>query len=122
MAEAGPGLLPALEQSGIGAAIRQSVWIYPAANTAHIAALVIEAGAVAIMDPRLLGTFAAARPADVVRPARRLVIITALLTQIAAPRALYGRGEPCVGQPGFPGQAGASRPGRGECAEARSDA
>ncbi len=73
-------LLSALEQSALGAAVKQSLWIYPAANTGHILALVVFAGAVAIMDLRLLGAFAAARPADVVFPARR-VAMGALLLQ-----------------------------------------
>lgn len=79
MREAAFPLLAALESSGAGAAIRQSVWMYPAANTAHVVTLVVLAGAVAILDFRLLGAFAAARPADVVRPARRAAILALLL-------------------------------------------
>jgi hypothetical protein len=62
-----PQVLIALEQSDLAAAIRQSVWAYPAANVGHIVALTLFAGSVAIMDARLLGAFAAAPPADVVR-------------------------------------------------------
>ena len=69
-----PQFLVALEQSGLGAAIRQSVWAYPAANVGHIVGLTLFAGAVAVMDARLLGAFAAAPPADVIRPARRMAI------------------------------------------------
>ena len=50
-----PEVLIALEQSGLAAAIRQSVWAYPAANVGHIVALTLFAGSVAIMDARLLG-------------------------------------------------------------------
>ena len=46
LAEA-PQFLIALEQSGLGAAIRQSTWAYPAANVGHILALTLFAGAVA---------------------------------------------------------------------------
>jgi hypothetical protein len=74
-----PHLLTALEQSGLAAAIRQSVWAYPAANVGHIVALTLFAGAVAIMDARLIGAFAATPPADVVRPARRLAMLGLLL-------------------------------------------
>jgi len=77
-----PHLLIALEQSGLAAAIRQSVWAYPAANVDHIVALTLFAGSVAVMDARLLGAFAAAPPADVVRPARRTAMLGLLLMLI----------------------------------------
>ncbi len=41
-----PQVLIALEQSGLAAAIRQSVWAYPAANVGHIVALTLFAGSV----------------------------------------------------------------------------
>jgi len=74
-----PHILTALEQSGLAAAIRQSVWAYPAANVGHIVALTLFAGSVAIMDARLIGAFAATPPADVVRPARRMALLGLLL-------------------------------------------
>jgi hypothetical protein len=74
-----PQVLVALEQSGLAAAIRQSAWAYPASNVGHIVALTLFAGAVATMDARLLGAFAAAPPADVVRPARRAAMLGLLL-------------------------------------------
>jgi hypothetical protein len=52
------GWLMALEQSGLGEAMRGSSFLYPLANVAHILGLVVFAGAVAIMDARLLGAFA----------------------------------------------------------------
>ena len=79
MLESAPQFLIALEQSGLGAAIRQSVWAYPLANVGHIVALTLFAGSVAIMDVRMLGAFKAAAPADVVRPARRAAAIAFLL-------------------------------------------
>ncbi len=78
LAEA-PQLLIALEQSGLAAAIRQSTWAYPAANVGHILALTLFAGAVTVMDARLLGALAAAPPASVVRPARRAAMLGLLL-------------------------------------------
>jgi hypothetical protein len=74
-----PQFLVALEQSALGAAIRQSVWAYPAANVGHVVALTLFAGSVAIMDARLLGAFAATPPASVVRPARRMAMAGLLL-------------------------------------------
>lgn len=67
-------LLLALEQSALSAALKESFWAYPAANTGHILALSVFAAAVAIMDLRLIGFLGATRPADVVFPARRIVI------------------------------------------------
>ena len=78
LAEA-PRILIALEQSALGAAIRQSTWAYPAANVGHIVALTLFAGGVAAMDTRLLGAFAAAPPASIVRPARRVAMLGLLL-------------------------------------------
>jgi hypothetical protein len=78
LAEA-PQILIALEQSGVGAAIRQSTWVYPTANVGHILALTLFAGSVATMDARLLGAFASAPPAGIVRPARRMAAIGLLL-------------------------------------------
>jgi hypothetical protein len=66
------GLLQALETSALGATIRQAVWIYPAANVAHVVAVVVFAGAVAVMDVRLLGGLAQAPASDVLRSARRV--------------------------------------------------
>lgn len=71
MEHGAPALLEALEHSGIGAAIRQSVWIYPTANVAHILALTLFVSAVAVMDLRLLGAFKATVPGSIIVPARR---------------------------------------------------
>src|SRR5436853_175834 len=57
-----PAIFVALEQSGFAAAIRQSSWLYPFANIGHIVALVVFAGAVAVMELRLLGALDAMAP------------------------------------------------------------
>jgi hypothetical protein len=64
----------ALEQSGFAAAIRQSLWLYPAANIGHIVSLVVFAGALAVMDIRLLGGLAATAPGRVLARARGFAI------------------------------------------------
>jgi hypothetical protein len=69
-----PAVFLALENSGFAAAIRQSVWLYPAANIGHIVCLVIFAGAVAIMDIRLLGGLAAVAPGSLLARARVFAI------------------------------------------------
>jgi hypothetical protein len=70
MTDAAPAVFVALEQSGFAAAIRQSPWLYPAANIGHIVSLVIFAGALAVMDIRLLGGLAATAPGRVLARAR----------------------------------------------------
>ena len=70
-----PQFLIALEQSGLGAAIRQSSWAYPVANIVYIMALTLFAASVAIMDLRILGAFAGTTPASVVHPARRMAML-----------------------------------------------
>jgi hypothetical protein len=89
MAEhAAPALLIALEQSGLGLAIRQSVWAYPIANITHILALTVFAAAVAAMDLRLLGAFRETLPASVISPARRVAAV-ALATLIVTGLILF---------------------------------
>ena len=63
MTEGAPALFVALEQSGFAVSIRQSTWLYPAANIGHIVSLTFFAGAIAVMDVRLLGGLAATAPA-----------------------------------------------------------
>jgi len=65
-----PAIFVALEQSGFAAAVRQSRWLYPVANVGHILSLVAFAGAVAVMDLRLLGAFAATAPGRLLARAR----------------------------------------------------
>ena len=74
-----PQLLVALEQSALGAAVRQSVWVYPAANVGHILAQTLLAAAVAVMDLRLLGAFPGTPPMTVERPARIVAVLALLL-------------------------------------------
>jgi hypothetical protein len=69
-----PAIFIALEQSGFGAAIRRSPWIYPAANVGHIIFLVFFAGAVAVMDVRLLGGLSATAPGRLIALARRFAV------------------------------------------------
>jgi hypothetical protein len=69
-----PAIFVALEQSGFATAIRQSLWLYPLANIGHVVALVTFAGAVAVMDLRLLGALAATEPGLVLRRARSVAV------------------------------------------------
>jgi hypothetical protein len=74
MTDAAPEIFVALEQSSFAAAVRQSLWLYPAANVGHIVALTFFAGAVAVMDVRLLGGLAATSPAFLLARARRFAV------------------------------------------------
>jgi hypothetical protein len=88
MNEAAPAIFAALEASSLGAAIRQSSWIYLAANVGHIVFLTIFAAAVAIMDLRLAGLFSAMAPGVVIRNARR-VAVAALIGMVLTGAVLF---------------------------------
>ena len=75
MNEHAPAIFVALEDSALGHAIRQSTWAYMVANVSHIVSLVVFAGAVAVMDFRMAGAFAATSPGYVLRAARRIAVI-----------------------------------------------
>jgi hypothetical protein len=70
MNEQAPAIFIALEESGFGASIRQSLWIYPAANIGHIVFLVFFVSALAVMDVRLLGGMSATVPGPLIGTAR----------------------------------------------------
>jgi hypothetical protein len=74
MMEGAPAVFLALEQSGFSAGIRQSSWLYPTANVGHIVSLTFLAGALAVMDVRLLGAFAATEPAPMLARARLFAV------------------------------------------------
>jgi len=78
MLDGAPAVFVALEGAGLGQAIRQSSWIYMAANVGHIVALVVFAGAIAVLDLRMAGAFAATAPGRVLESARRGVILAFL--------------------------------------------
>jgi hypothetical protein len=85
---AAPDFLVALEKSQIGDLIRQSAWIYPTANVAHVVAIVVFAGAIAVMDIRLMGGLAGSDPVRVVRSARRAAVL-ALVAVLASGAVLF---------------------------------
>jgi hypothetical protein len=87
LAEA-PAFLIAIEQSAFAAAIRQSLWVYPAANVGHILALFLFAGAVSIMDLTLLGALRGAKPAALLLQSRRAAI-GCLLLMMASGSVLF---------------------------------
>jgi hypothetical protein len=73
------GILKAIEHSWLGAAARESVWLYPTANVGHILALTILAASVAMMDARLLGAFRDVPPGRFLRGVRWVAGVAVLL-------------------------------------------
>lgn len=65
----------ALEQSGLGAVMRGSSFLYPLANVLHIIGLAAFAGAIAVMDARLLGAFQPMPLAPFVGRWRRIAMV-----------------------------------------------
>jgi hypothetical protein len=55
MAPAGGGVLGAIEQSPLAAAMRGQLWLYPIVEIFHIAGFVVLVGAVVMFDLRVLG-------------------------------------------------------------------
>jgi hypothetical protein len=88
MLDSAPGIFITLEGSDVGQAIRQSPWIYMAANVGHIVSLVVFAGAVAVLDLRMAGAFAATSPSYVLSRARRVTIL-AFLGLVATGAVLF---------------------------------
>lgn len=75
MEHGAPAMFVALEQSPLGVAMRESVWLYPTANIGHILALAAFAAALGVMDLRLIGALAATRPGPLIARARRAAVI-----------------------------------------------
>ena len=50
-----PGAIGAIEASGLGQAMRQSLWLYPIVEIVHIVGLALLFGSIFVLDLRLLG-------------------------------------------------------------------
>ena len=50
----GPALLAALEHSGLGDALRSSLWLYPTVETLHILGFALLVGGMAVLDGRIV--------------------------------------------------------------------
>lgn len=81
-------LFLALEQSGLGEAMRGSSFLYPLANVMHIVGLAAFFGAIAIMDARLLGAFSPMPLKPFVSRWRRLAM-AAFAVQVASGFLLF---------------------------------
>lgn len=60
----GPGWLVALETSGLGESLRQSLWLYPLVEIAHILGFALLVGSIIAFDLRLMGVRAPLLPVD----------------------------------------------------------
>ena len=60
-----------LDQTSVGTAIRQSLWLFPAIETVHLLGMAALVGTISVLDLRLLGWVARQRPVSLL--ASRLI-------------------------------------------------
>lgn len=72
-----------LEQSAIGEAIRNSLWLFPVIEAVHLVGLALLGGAILIMDLRLIGIGFRSQPIRVVFNSTRPIFYVALLLMFA---------------------------------------
>jgi hypothetical protein len=78
----------AVQQSGYGALVRQSVFLYPLANVIHVLAVLVFFASVAMMDMRLLGVIKG-MPVEAVIARLRPVAIAALVVVVLTGITLF---------------------------------
>ena len=83
---AGGGWLAALESSGLGGTLRQSLWLYPLVEVAHILGFALLLGSIAAFDLRLMGVRAPLLPAAAL--ARLLLPVSVAGFALAVPTGL----------------------------------
>lgn len=81
--EHGVGVFSALEHSAWGLIVRDSLWLYPAANVAHVLAVIVFFAAVAAMDLIALGAIPTAQPFTAIRRIRPYAIAALLLVAVS---------------------------------------
>src|SRR6202041_676422 len=87
-----------IEASALGQTIRESTWLFPAIESAHLLALALLGGSVLIISLSVLGVGLKTPPAEIYKSAHRymnaaviLLLITGILLGISEPVKLYGR-------------------------------
>jgi hypothetical protein len=87
-----------IEASALGQAIRESTWLFPAIESAHLLALALLGGSVLIISLSVLGIGLKTAPAEIYKSAHRYMnaavitlLATGLLLGISEPVKLYGR-------------------------------
>jgi uncharacterized membrane protein len=81
-------ILAAVQQSGYGALVRQSVFLYPLANVLHVLAVLVFFASVAVMDLRLLGVLKG-MPVEAVIARLRPLAIAALVVVVVTGITLF---------------------------------
>ena len=74
-----PAWAAAVEGSGLARALRESDWLYPAVETAHIVGFVLVAGAAILFDLRLLGLGRTQPLEPLARQNQRVALVVFLL-------------------------------------------
>jgi len=77
-------LFNALEEGPVGAAIKESVWLFPAIEAVHLLALAILGGAILMLDLRLLGAGLSQQTTSGVERDARPWLLMALATMIVS--------------------------------------
>ena len=85
----GSGWLAALESSGLGETLRQSVWLYPLVEIAHILGFALLVGAILAFDLRLLGVRSARLPAEALSRLLLPVAVTGFALAVPAGILLF---------------------------------
>jgi hypothetical protein len=87
-----------IEASALGQTIRESTWLFPAIESAHLLALALLGGSVLIISLSVLGVGLKTPPAEIYKSAHRymnaaviVLLATGLLLGISEPVKLYGR-------------------------------
>ncbi|MGO9934409.1 MAG: DUF6644 family protein [Steroidobacteraceae bacterium] len=87
-----------IEASWLGQAIRESTWLFPAIESAHLLSLALLGGAVLVISLSVLGVGLKTSPADIYKSARRymnsaviVLLISGVLLGVSEPVKLYDR-------------------------------
>jgi hypothetical protein len=91
----------ALQESGFGAHVRNSVWLYPVANVLHVLAVMGFFALVAMMDARLIAGSAATGARDMVRRLRPWALALFLLIAATGFILLTPEAVPIATNPAF---------------------
>ena len=83
------GIFDWLEQTAVGAVIRDSTWLFPVVESAHLLGLAMLGGAILVVDLRLLGFGLLERPAAYVLDQSRPFLLGAITLMFATGIPLF---------------------------------
>ena len=91
-----------LEETAVAQAIRQSTWLFPAVEAAHLLALCALGGALLVVDLRLLGVGLRATPIDeLAREARPWLVRSVALLVVTGAALFASEAVKCYHNPSF---------------------